>query len=898
MPVTPYSYKRFSLDDVLIDIAVRFILNCPEEDLSTLERFFFQVEEAHWFYEDFARVSHPALPHMTLKSFVESLFLAVPLLKDYITNPIDGLSKFRSYKSVIPVRGGIILNETLDKVLMVQPWKSRVWVFPRGKINKNESDEKCAIREVLEETGFDMGAYLVPNDFIEVTRQNKNIRLYVVKGVPESTVFKTQTRKEISEIKWHKVQSLPVFSKSKKVAAYQTAIPFLYSLKQYIARARGEVSELSTQETNALKNLLGLNGQVETDQASAQRLVSMIQAPMQAPLFPPAPQFDVVPMYQDRQVIMDLFKNRASSEENIKSAQHILQLLQHEIATEEVIKTPAKIIVPASESPTPTPGNYASPPPVPPNTMLQSLLTNRKGTNSGMLSVLGGERPSAKPAQPAQPVQPMKSENNLLSFLKTGSTMSSSGKSLMSLLKGPEPETLNATANPSNLTSNHSSAKYSLMAMLTKDKPLAEGALEKPSVQNAPANNLMDLLKTSTPTTHEQTEEATQERADESVMKSIEEDVEKPTEEHTEKSTEDQAKAQTAQAKPRGKAESDLLGLLKASDAAVSAEPVGKIPEPQSRTASSSLMELLNGKKEVKSAPPPAPAPAPPNVSLMELLNSGQPTDVKTEADKDKIQSTAGSELMNLLHGGTELTAKAPANSSIEQPKQAEPVEVSKGPNLMDLLKPRESAVKSAEIPDTAASQVKPREGNGDAKIDAVQPLMDAANNSTMPLRESSPAASSLMNLLQSAVSSDPGQIAAEKQEHAGGSVLQSRTESEELQNKRGGDDPENQNIRQRGDDSKPKQSDQKKASNGKQAADTGSSMRSPAPQSRGHNGPPGRNTKDELKSATLKNPSKPPLLTRYSRDTPKGTVPAFTADGYPIEQDLVLYLRQVLEIA
>lgn len=869
MPVTPYSYKRFSLDDVLIDIAVRFILNCPEEDLSTLERFFFQVEEAHWFYEDFARVSHPALPHLTLKSFVESLFQAVPLLKNYIKDPIDGLSKFRSYKSVIPVRGGIILNQTLDKVLMVQPWKSKVWVFPRGKINKNESDEKCAIREVLEETGFDMGAYLVPNEYIEVTRQNKNIRLYVVKGVPESTVFETQTRKEISEIKWHRVQSLPVFSKTKKVAAYQHAVPFLHGLKQYISRARGEVSELSIQETSALKNLLGLNGQVEADQASAQRLVSMIQAPLQPSMFPPVPQYGASPVYQDRQVIMDLFKTGTSSQENIKSAQQILQLLQHEIATEEVIKTPAKIIVPASDDLTPTPGNYATPPPVPPNTMLQSLLTSRKGTNSGLLSVLGGEKPAAKSAQPAQPVQPvppMKPENNLLSFLKTGSTMSSSGKSLMSLLKGPEPETLNASANLAHLTapSHQSSAKNSLMAMLTKETP------EKAPAAQAPANSLMDLLNAPAPTVQGQSEEQPERQP--------------------------------------GEAESQLLGLLKGPDTAVSAEPVASTPEPQRRSASVSLMELLNGPKEEKPKEEKPEVPAT-NVSLMGLLKSSPPETAKTEEpkiDEKTVHSPAGSELMNLLSGdkNSKSTTKSPASASPEPPKQeAVPAKTSQEVNLMDLLKPRDPvAENSAQTPDSEKFKVSSQEGNANPEIDAAQPagLSETNENvSARPPRESSPAASSLMSLLQSSGSSSSARSSAVKQKHASGSVSQYHTEPSEPQSKSRGDETEFKTVeRVKKNIDNSKEADQKPRNKGtRPLAANLSKQASPSPSTGNGASEVNNSSSKETKLPTLRKPSKPPLLSRYSRDTPKGDPPALT-DGYPTERDLVRYLRQVLEIA
>ena len=48
--------------------------------------------------------------------------------------------------------GAIILNPVLDKCLLVKGWsKNATWGFPKGKINKNESEIACAAREVHEE---------------------------------------------------------------------------------------------------------------------------------------------------------------------------------------------------------------------------------------------------------------------------------------------------------------------------------------------------------------------------------------------------------------------------------------------------------------------------------------------------------------------------------------------------------------------------------------------------------------------------------------------------------------------------------------------------------------------------------------------------------------------------
>ena len=104
----------------------------------------------------------------------------------------------------MPVRGAILLNHDMDQVVLVKGWKkSAKWSFPRGKINKDERDFDCAIREVYEETGYDVRTAGLANDekntkYIDVTLREQQMRLYVFRGVAMDTHFEPQTRKEIS----------------------------------------------------------------------------------------------------------------------------------------------------------------------------------------------------------------------------------------------------------------------------------------------------------------------------------------------------------------------------------------------------------------------------------------------------------------------------------------------------------------------------------------------------------------------------------------------------------------------------------------------------------------------------------------------------------------------------
>lgn len=64
-----------SCSQVLDDLAVRFVLNCPAEEQESFERLLFQVEAAFWFYDDQYREIWPhAFPTLTLLTFSQQLF--------------------------------------------------------------------------------------------------------------------------------------------------------------------------------------------------------------------------------------------------------------------------------------------------------------------------------------------------------------------------------------------------------------------------------------------------------------------------------------------------------------------------------------------------------------------------------------------------------------------------------------------------------------------------------------------------------------------------------------------------------------------------------------------------------------------------------------------------------
>lgn len=250
---------NYTLTEALDDVLIRFILNCPEEEHESMDRLFFQLEEAHWFYEDFYRENCSALPELKFKEFVEKMFAHCPLLAPYRSKVDAHTQSFYQYKTSVPVCGAIILNETLDKVLLVKGWSNKSsWSFPRGKINRDEPQLQCAIREVFEETGFDISQHGANDkDFVELVMGEQKVKLFIVTGISENTVFVPQTRKEISATEWHTFEKILERSPTtqKTSGKYWPVIPFVRKVKKWISqnknRRRGKKQQQRKEKISA-----------------------------------------------------------------------------------------------------------------------------------------------------------------------------------------------------------------------------------------------------------------------------------------------------------------------------------------------------------------------------------------------------------------------------------------------------------------------------------------------------------------------------------------------------------------------------------------------------------------------------------------------------------------------
>ncbi|KAH7384248.1 hypothetical protein DE146DRAFT_760032 [Phaeosphaeria sp. MPI-PUGE-AT-0046c] len=273
---------KMTLVDWLDDLCVRFIVNLPNEELQSVERICFQIEEAQWFYEDFIRPLDPNnLPSMHLRKFSQLMFQHCPLFSAYSEElHQQAYENFLAYKTRVPVRGAIMLNEDMTHAVLVKGWKKGAkWSFPRGKINKEEADLDCAVREVWEETGYDLQAanLVLPEEkmkHITVTMREQSMMLYVFRGVPMDTYFEPRTRKEISKIDWYKLTDLPTLRRKNQVqqqvagqdmikeSSFYMVAPFLGPLRHWIKQQH----KLDRQQARNSAHLAPSAGMLVTDE--------------------------------------------------------------------------------------------------------------------------------------------------------------------------------------------------------------------------------------------------------------------------------------------------------------------------------------------------------------------------------------------------------------------------------------------------------------------------------------------------------------------------------------------------------------------------------------------------------------------------------------------------------
>lgn len=147
----------------------------------------------------------------TIKAMIHEMELAKIHAGVFHHTDLQELKKafFKKF-TVVQAAGGVVQNEKKEILLIFRRGK---WDLPKGKLDKGENLEDCAVREVEEETGIKNVQLLAPlivtyHTYHEGTRfMLKESHWYTMQASSEQALV-PQTGEDIHEIKWVKPDAL------------------------------------------------------------------------------------------------------------------------------------------------------------------------------------------------------------------------------------------------------------------------------------------------------------------------------------------------------------------------------------------------------------------------------------------------------------------------------------------------------------------------------------------------------------------------------------------------------------------------------------------------------------------------------------------------------------------
>lgn len=141
----------------------------------------------------------------TVKSMIHEMQLAKIHSGVFFHSDLEELKKaFYKKFTIVLAAGGLVLNEKKEMLMIFRRGK---WDLPKGKLDKGEKLEDCAVREVEEETGLQKIKLLSPllityHTYHEGTKFIlKESHWYNMKISGEQKLV-PQTEEDIHEIKW------------------------------------------------------------------------------------------------------------------------------------------------------------------------------------------------------------------------------------------------------------------------------------------------------------------------------------------------------------------------------------------------------------------------------------------------------------------------------------------------------------------------------------------------------------------------------------------------------------------------------------------------------------------------------------------------------------------------
>lgn len=118
-----------------------------------------------------------------------------------------------------------------DKVLLVKNHNGKYWSFPKGHVEKGESEKETALREIKEETGLDViifDHYRQISDYCPFGKIKKRVVFFLAETKTDQVDIQQD---EIDSFAW------ATFAQAEKMCSYENDLRVLHTAKKYIDRA-------------------------------------------------------------------------------------------------------------------------------------------------------------------------------------------------------------------------------------------------------------------------------------------------------------------------------------------------------------------------------------------------------------------------------------------------------------------------------------------------------------------------------------------------------------------------------------------------------------------------------------------------------------------------------------
>jgi 8-oxo-dGTP pyrophosphatase MutT (NUDIX family) len=195
------------------DLFVRFFLNCPPDQLSTIHDFSVITLDAIYFHLAVNRHDHGAtqVRDAIFVNLATQLFRLITPLNPYLPLAEAICKANGKLQKQALAYGCICLNPGMTHVLVVHHRVARnLFSFPKGKAREGESPMEAAARETLEEAGVDVSEEIVEEGALHYKRpQGKSdVIMYFALNVPMKEEMESPSPMEIAKVRWIAIETL------------------------------------------------------------------------------------------------------------------------------------------------------------------------------------------------------------------------------------------------------------------------------------------------------------------------------------------------------------------------------------------------------------------------------------------------------------------------------------------------------------------------------------------------------------------------------------------------------------------------------------------------------------------------------------------------------------------